>query len=398
MQIEEIVAEKILSSSGKFTIQVELKANGIFVKASVPSGISLGKYEVSTFSWRGIDFSIDALNRRVAQRLRGFRIDSLEDLFEIEKLLCKLDGTKRLRNIGGNSLLALLFACLRLIARRRRIPVWKVLNPRARLVPKPLSNVLGGGAHGDPTSPDIQEFLLFPERAKSFEEGVKLNRKAYLLLGKRLRRYGTLRRNIEGAWLARVDNLKALGLVSEVADELGLRVGIDVAASHFYDEGKGIYLYKNPIQKRELSRGEQIDLMIRLARDYGLFYLEDPLEEKDFDGFAEIRRKSKCLVVGDDLLVTNPRRLIKGIKKRACDGAVLKPNQVCLLSKAIEFLRIAKKNKIEVIISHRSGETSDEILADLAFAWEVPIIKISLWGKERIAKIKRLIQIERSML
>ncbi|OGI12664.1 hypothetical protein A3K64_03755 [Candidatus Micrarchaeota archaeon RBG_16_36_9] len=195
--------------------------------------------------------------------------------------------------------------------------------------------------------------------------------------------------NYEGAWMCKLDDIKTLDLLSKIAEEHETMIGIDFASSQIYNKGK--YCYANP--KRKLSPEKQLEFILDLIKTYGLVYVEDPFHENDFKHFAELTKKAKCLITGDDLFVTRPERLKIGIKKKAGNSIIIKPDQVGLVSEALKTVQIAKKANYKTIISHRSRDTSDSFIADFAVGTSSPIIKCGIHGIEREAKLNRLVEI-----
>ena len=364
--IEYLHAKKILDSRGKRTIEVDV--NGF--KAASPSGTSTGTYEAGTLD---ADKSVKIVNEKL-QQLVGMELD--QD--NIDKELEKIDGTGNFSKIGGNTAVAVSFAVYRAIGAK------KIKNK----FPYPLGNVFGGGAHGGKT--DIQEFLVIPLKAKTMKEAVETNKEVYDRMRNELKKHcGSVRTNYEGALTAPLSDIKFLDVLSDIAEDSGVRLGLDIAATEFWNGS--FYKYKK--LKKNLKFKEQIDFVLDLIRTYKLFYVEDPLHEDDFQGFSELSKKAKCLVCGDDLFVTNARRLEKGISEKSGNSIIIKPNQVGTVSRAFETVKLAKKNKYTPVISHRSGETTDFTIAELAVDWQIPIIKTGIFGDVRTAKLNRLIDL-----
>jgi enolase len=232
--------------------------------------------------------------------------------------------------------------------------------------------------------------LVYPAKAKDIFEAIETNFKIWGEVGKLLQLKGfTVGRNDEGAWIVRKDDLKTLEIVTSVAEKYGAKVGIDVAASQFYKKGKYVYYHL----KKKFDSGDQLEFMKHLIKTYKLSYVEDPFHENDFASFAELRKSVSCLVVGDDLFATNLHRIMKGIDKESCNGVIIKPDQAGLVTRAIHAADVAKRGGLVPIVSHRSGETEDAFISDLAVALEAPLIKFGISGTERVAKVNRLIEI-----
>ena len=272
----------------------------------------------------------------------------------------------------------------------------------ASLLPYPLGNVLGGGKHSKGLGPDIQEILVIPLGAETIYEAIKANIEVHRRLPKVIRKFDPYfagGRNDEGAWTACLSNEKALEAVyevcKEVSRELGIeiRMGIDVAASSLWDDRKGKYVYVRDGVER--SPREQLDYITSLIEKYELVYVEDPFHEEDFTSFAELTARvgNRCLVVGDDLFVTNSDRLRRGIELKAGNGIIIKPNQVGTITRAYETITLAIEHHYVPVMSHRSGETETEVIAHLAVAFRCPIIKTGTVGGERLVKLNELIRI-----
>ncbi len=378
-----VKAEKILNSRRQQTIQITV--NGKY-SAAAPSGASTGEHEILAYPKEGLDYVINFINSY--KGFEGVNIESFEDLENVESLL---------QIIKGNPMVALEFAILKAASNNN---VWKFLNPNADSMPMPLGNVIGGGAHvKSGVRPDIQEFLLLP-RTRSFKEAKFANEYTHKLIGHKL---GIRRMTDEGAWAPKLDTISILDLIQEtvekVREELGVRisVGLDVAASELFVNSK--YKYENYSKenpKKSLTRKEQIAFMELLVKRYKLSYVEDPFQQNDFESFKELKKRTSTLVCGDDLTTTNIERLQKA--KDCINAVIIKPNQIGSLLKTREAVMFAKKNNITPVISHRSGETMDASISHLAVAWGIPIIKCGIYGKERQAKLRELLRIEKEKL
>ncbi len=378
MKIKKFKARRVWNSRREPTIEVSVNK----WKASTPSGASTGGNEVRSFPEQGVDYVVKLLNDTYRDKIIGMEINEFKDLNKIESLL-------KIPEIGGNSVLAVEYATLRALS------VGKVysLFPGKKM-PMPLGNCVGGGKHFKGKGIDIQEILLMP-KAKNFKDMAFANAYIHKTLGKRLR---TKKISDEGAWAPDMGNLEALDIVRSVVDELSKKfgykidIGIDMAANSLFDGTK--YKYREGSK----SRNAQIKFVLELIDKYHLKYVEDPLEEKDMEGFAKINKKSKgCLICGDDLLCTNPNLVRKAIEAKAVSAAIVKPNQIGSLISAYEVVKILKDNKITPVISHRSGETYDSSIADLAVGWGIPILKCGIKGKERQAKLNRVMRIEKEI-
>ncbi len=379
MEIKSLKAKVVKNSRGENT--VEICVNGKY-KASAPSGASVGAKEVMAIPNSGVP--VGFVNRILSKALVGMNLHEFNDLRRIEEIIFGYDKSKDIHKIGGNTVIAIEFALLKALAKNN---VWKFLNPLPGAMPMPVGNCIGGGAHYKGNSTDIQEFLLIPD-CERFKDAAFANDYVHKKIGKLLKTQKT----DEGAWTTTLNAdriLNMLDLVSNEAEKtlnVEMSLGVDFAATQLFKHGK--YYYRGGI----FSREQQIRFVNDLVEKYKLFYVEDPLEENDFAGFKEIKSN---LVVGDDLICTNLEYL--RFAKDKINSVIVKPNQIGSLIKTKELIDYAKDEDIECILSHRSGETNENIIADLAVAWEIPFIKCGIFGKERKAKINRLIEIEKEM-
>tara|TARA_Y100000310_G_C20641064_1_gene793914 strand:- start:263 stop:1417 length:1155 start_codon:yes stop_codon:yes gene_type:complete len=384
MKVKRLRARVIKDTRNENTIEISLRTDeGDFV-ASSPNGKSTGEHEVK--SWKGkVGDDVEVVNGFFIGdiNLRGFR-----DLKLIENIFRE--------KVGGNTIIALQYVFLKALAKEMGGEVWEVINSRAKKMPFPVGNVIGGGKHSSGKRADFQEFHLIP--MCDIEKAVEINKRASLEIKRILKNVdkgfkGEM--NDENAWQSSLGNEGVLEVMKNVKDNMidefkvRIHLGIDVAGSSFYEDGK--YTYKNP--KGVRVKSEQVRYMNEIAKD--VFYLEDPLEENDFRGFSKLQ--SKGLIVGDDLTTTNLERLKIAHLKRSVNAVIIKPNQIGSLIEVSEIVKFCKKNKIKMIFSHRSGETSDSILADLAFGFGADFIKTGVLGKGREEKLNRLIEIERGL-
>lgn len=389
MKIGGLKAKSISDTRGDKTIEVELKTEfGVFI-ASAPNGKSRGKYEAKPWK-KNLSEDIKVVN---ASKISEVKIDNFDDLALIEKIF----GGK----IGANTMIALEYVFLKALAKEKNTEVWKLINPRAKNFPMPVGNAIGGGAHSSGKKPDFQEFHLIPEA--TFERNVNINKRGWencSELLKSLDKNFTGKTNDENAWVTDFDNNQVMEIIQDVKENMieefyaKVHCGIDMASSGIYKNGK--YNYLNP--KKSLDKQEQIKFMAEIADKF--YYLEDPLEENDFSGFAELMKKTKGrgLVVGDDLTVTNLKIIDKAWKMKAINGVIIKPNQNGSLMEVKKIVEYCKSKGIKTIFSHRSGETRENILADLAFGFQADFIKTGITGKGRDEKLNRMIEIERSLI
>lgn len=406
LTIGSIRGRKILNSKGDPTIETEVSILGKsgavtgFGVAAAPSGASTGVHEVTAFPKGGVDKSLEGLNV-AAQNLEGM---TFEDLASFDEKCRELDGTKDLSKIGGNTLVALSMAMAKAMASASGEPLYKhILIEKSLGIPYPLGNVLGGGKHAGPTTPDIQEFLALPVGAETFHQAAfgnaKVHQKVKELILKKDKTFAGGKGD-EGAWAPNLGNQEALEIVAkaceEISEELGFEIkpGLDVAASSLYNEESEKYEYSREGESRDT--GEQIDFILELINTYNLNYVEDPIWEEDFKSFAEITKKGgqDCLICGDDLFVTNVERIQKGIGNNSANAVLIKPNQIGTLTDTRKAVELTKKDVGIPVMSHRSGETPDTTIAHLAIGYGCPIIKTGVVGGERIAKLNELIRIE----
>jgi enolase len=382
--IKSVSAKDILDSRKEKTIEITIKTNAGKFKSSSPSGKSTGKYEKKVYK-KSLEEDIEVINKfgdYFAQEI----IDEFNDLNRIEDIL---EG-----NVGANTLFAFESAVLKAVAKEKKKQVWELINPRAKKMPRLAGNCIGGGKHSQTNGkkPDFQEFLLIPNK-KTVKENYESNKSSkekvqYLLKDKDEKFSG--KKNDENAWMTSLNDKDVL----DVLDSLKIPMGVDVASSGFCKRKK--YFYENPMLKRDSD--EQFGYIANLIKNYQLIYIEDPFEEEDFESHAKLLKKfPDSMIVGDDLIVTNSQRLKKAIEMKAVNAIIVKPNQCGSLLEVKRVCELAKANEIKLIFSHRSGETSETILADLAFGFQADFLKCGIEGDARELKIKRLIEIEKNL-
>ncbi|MBU2104411.1 MAG: hypothetical protein KKF67_01380 [Nanoarchaeota archaeon] len=392
--IKSVSAKSILDSRKEKTISISIKTNKGTFSASAPSGKSKGKFEVKPYK-KNLEEDINTI-KKFSDYFSKESIEKFEDLRRIEDILD--------RHVGANTLFALESAILKAIAKEQKKEVWELINEKAKKFPKLVGNCIGGGKHSKTSGkkPDFQEFLLIPDtnltlQAYNGNKDAKVDAEIIL---KNVDEKFTNKKNDEGAWITSLDDKRVLEVMKDLKDnflchkKLYLSLGVDIATSSFYKRKK--YDYQNPMLKR--TSEEQLDYITNLIKNFDLFYIEDPFEEEDFNNFAKLLKKfPDRLIVGDDLIVTNSKRLEKAIEKKSINGIIVKPNQCGSLLEVKKVCEIARKNKIKIVFSHRSGETEENILADLAFGFGADFFKCGIDGKEREAKLKRLIEMEQSI-
>lgn len=383
VRIKRVAATSLLDSRKEKTILVTIQTDVGNFSASSPNGKSTGK-NASKIYKKDLEGDIKTL-KDFESYFSEEIIEKLEDLRRIEDIAD--------RNIGANTLFALESAILKAMAKEQKKEVWEIINPKAKKFPRLLGNCVGGGKHSHASKkPDFQEFLLIP-KTKTVKEAYETNKKAKKEVAKYLKEVDKKFANKESdekAWVTSLTERE----VFDVLKKTGLDLGTDVAASSFYKRKK--YSYENPMFKRTIN--EQLFYLTNLIKNFNLFYVEDPFEEDDFESFAKLLAKfPNTLIVGDDLIVTSTKRLEKAIENKSINGIIVKPNQTGSLLEVKEVCEMARKNDIKIIFSHRSGETEETILADLAFGFGADFFKCGIEGDAREKKIKRLIEIEKSL-
>ncbi|MEK7166895.1 MAG: phosphopyruvate hydratase [Patescibacteria group bacterium] len=415
-KIKNIYAREILDSRGDPTIEtmIELE-NGISAKASVPSGASKGIYEalelrdndLKRYNGKGVLLACKNVNTKIVRVLKGI---SIKEQQLIDQKMIELDGANNKSNLGANAILSVSLACARVAAKSQNMELYKYLSISYKLrttsykLPIPMFNIFNGGKHAD-TNLDFQEFMLLPSQNK-FKEMVRMGAEIFYKLKDVLleRGYDTDVGN-EGGYAPDISsNKEAIEIILEAIKKTKYQVGknvflgMDAAASEFYNQEKNKYLLK--ADNLILSRQELINLYLDWIKKYPIILIEDPLEQDDWEGWNKINLKfkiqnSKTIVVGDDFFATNIDRLKKGIKQKCANAILIKLNQIGTLTETIECIKLAKKNNYKIIISHRSGETCDDFIADLAVAVNADYIKAgSLSRGERLSKYNRLMEIE----
>ena len=383
--IKGVDAKPILDSRKEKTIEVLIKTDiGIF-KASSPSGKSTGKYEMKTYK-KNLEGDIKTL-KKFTDYFLGEILDSFDDLKHVEDVL---DG-----HVGANTIFAFESAVLKAIASEQKKEIWELINPSAKKFPRLVGNCVGGGKHSEEIKnkkPDFQEFEIIADK-KSVKENYKENKKTKKEIGEILKEVDknfSGKKNDENAWRVSLNEKEVLDVLKKV----NIPVGLDIAASSFYSRKK--YKYENPMLKRDSE--EQFSYVVNLIKNYNLIYVEDPFDEEDFESHAKLLKKfPESLIVGDDLIVTNSMRLKKAIEMKAVNAIIVKPNQCGSLLEVKRVCELAKNNGIKLVFSHRSGETTETILADLAFGFGTDFFKCGIEGDVRVKKIERLIEIEKKL-
>ncbi len=397
--ISSIRGRIVFNSRGSKSIEIDVVTDGKFIgRACAPSGASVGKFEAQSFPENKPEEALSMLNANT-NRFVGLQA---EDLLAVYDGLKSIDKTDNYSKIGGSVAYALSIAAVDSAANSLGIPLFKLLKQsKPYKFPFPLGNILGGGAHAGPGTPDLQEILACPVGADNIVDALEMNfqlhretRKVIESIDKRF----TYGKGDEGAWAPNVNNDQALEIIEKAVNNCGytlgkdMALGIDFASSSFWNEEKQLYDYSRQGIKRDT--GEQIEFANGLIHDYKLIYAEDPMHEGDFESMAVLNKKNpKTLVTGDDMLVTNAGRIREAVRYGACSGAILKVNQAGSLYEALDFAKECNRNNIKIITSHRSGESVDSHISHIAIATSSRMLKSGVLGGERIAKLNELVRL-----
>ena len=415
--IKDIIAREILDSRGNPTIETKvILDNGMQAKASVPSGASTGFYEAcelrdndnKRYDGLGALKAVKNVKIKILSKLIG--VDVVKQEY-IDNLMIKLDGTKNKNKLGANAILSVSLACARVGALVRKEELYKYVNkiyslqPITRDMLTPCFNVFNGGKHAD-TNLDFQEFMIIPLAEVSFKEKVRMGAEIFHKLGQVLKSAGfdTDVGNEGGYAPDIVSSIQAIELIIASAIKAGyvpgkdFGLGIDVGSSGLYDQKTKKYIFK--LDKAYFSNTTLIGLYYDWLKKYPIVYIEDGLAEDDWSGWRELTEElgQKMLIVGDDLFVTNEQRLRQGLKEKVANSIIIKLNQIGTLTETIDCVKLAQKHNYKIIVSHRSGETTDDFIADLAVAIRADYIKSgSLSRGERVVKYNRLMEIEEEL-
>jgi len=407
-RISSIKAREILDSRGNPTIEVEVwLESGFYGRASVPSGASTGKHEAlelrdkdpKRYFGKGVQKAVFNVNEIIAPQLEGFESSKQA---EIDMMLCELDGTENKSKLGANAILGVSLACARATAEEFGMPLFAYIGGlRARVLPVPFMNVINGGVHAD-NPLDFQEFMIAPWGAENFSSALRMGVETYQALKNVLKEKGlSVSVGDEGGFAPQIKSPEeALDYLIKAIEKAGYKPGedvaiaMDVAASEFYEEN-GIYNLSGLGKK--MNREELLKYYEKLVKNYPIISIEDPFSEDDPEGFKLIKSHlgDKIQIVGDDIFVTNPKRIEWGIKEKLANAVLIKLNQIGTLTETISAVELAYKNNWKCMISHRSGETEDTFIADLAVALNTGQIKTGAPARsERVAKFNQLLRIE----
>ena len=411
--ITNIRAREIIDSRGNPTVEVDVELEGGAIgRAAVPSGASTGEHEAwelrdgdkDRYLGKGVLKAVEAVNEKIAVELIGL---DATDQTVIDKLMLQIDGTPNKKNLGANAILGVSLATAHAAANQLQLPLYKYIGgPNAKVLPVPMMNIINGGAHSDAPI-DFQEFMIMPKGASSFREALRQGAEIFHALKKVLKDRGlTTTVGDEGGFAPVLDSaFDALEVIAQAVDKAGYKLGeeifiaLDVASSEFYDKVKGKYVFKKS-DKSEKTAAELVDYYLELQSKYPIISIEDGCDENDWDGWKTITEKmgDKTQLVGDDLFVTNTSFLQKGIDLGVANSILVKVNQIGSLTETLDAIELAKENRYTSVISHRSGETEDSTIADIAVATNAGQIKTgSLSRSDRIAKYNQLLRIEEEL-
>jgi enolase len=412
-QIIDVRARQILDSRGNPTVEAEvITEHGVLGRSAVPSGASTGAHEAvelrdgdkKVYMGKGVLKAVANINKDIADRIIGM------DVFEqneIDRIMLKLDGTENKSLLGANAILAVSMACAKAAAIEAGLPLYRYVGGvNANTLPIPLMNILNGGAHAD-NSIDFQEFMVMPVHADSFSEALQMGTEVFHHLKAVLKKKGySTNVGDEGGFAPNIpSNEEAIETVLKAIEDAGYKPGkdiyiaMDAATTEFYDEKTGIYTFKKS-DKRELDSAGMVAYWKAWTEKYPILSIEDGMAEDDWKGWAELTTTigNKVQLVGDDLFVTNSKRLAKGIEKGVANSILVKVNQIGSLTETIEAVNLATRHAYTNIMSHRSGETEDTTIADLAVALNSGQIKTGSASRtDRIAKYNQLLRIEEEL-
>lgn len=411
--IEHIKALEVFDSRGNPTVQVEVVTEGGFTGvAMVPSGASTGSFEAvelrdnnkERLMGKGVTKAVQNVNKRIAKILKGANI---YDQINIDKQLIELDGTENKQELGANATLGVSIACARAAANSLGMSLYNYLGGvNAKVLPTPMMNILNGGKHSD-NNISIQEFMIMPIGGKTFKEKMEIGVEVYHTLKNVLKQKGySTAVGDEGGFAPNLENEEeAIKVIIEAIQKAGyipgkdVALSLDIASTEMYEEAKkigkeGYYFWKTQVFK---TRDEMIEYLEQLVIKYPIISIEDGLAEEDWEGWKTLTKKigEKVQLVGDDLFVTNVKRLDKGIKNKVANSILIKPNQIGTITETLDAIELAKQNGYKAIISHRSGETEDTTIADIAVATNAGQIKTGAPCRtDRVSKYNRLLNIE----
>ena len=398
-KITSIEGRVLYNSRGSKTIEIDVVSDTKFLgRVCAPSGASVGKYEAVSFPNGKPEESLRILNEN-SSKFIGLESSDLKSIHDVLK---SLDNSSNYSKIGGALAFAVTIASMESASKSMDQPLFQTLSSESSFkFPYPLGNILGGGAHAGPGTPDIQEILICATGSKSIREAIETNLSVHKELRKVLEKEDpnfTNGRGDEGGWAPKLNNEKALEVSALAIENLGftlgkeVSLGVDFASSTQWDDKQEKYLYNRA--GFENSTSEQIDFAANIIEKYKLIYAEDAVHEEAFEDMAELTKKfPNTLVTGDDLTVTNKNILQKAVDKKSCNAAILKVNQAGSLYDAMQFAQLANKNNVKLITSHRSGESTDSHISHIGLATKSKMLKVGVVGGERVAKLNELIRL-----
>ena len=398
-EITSLTGRILYNSRGSKTIEVDIITDNKFLgRVCAPSGASVGKYEAVSFPNDKPEQSLSILNEN-SEKFLGSDASNLKLIHDTVK---SIDNSDNYSGIGGACAFSITIAAAESAAKALEIPLCKIINKNNELkFPFPLGNILGGGAHAGPGTPDIQEILVASNGAKNLREAIDMNLQVHKELRNLIQKNDssfTNGRGDEGGWAPKYDNEKALEISAKAVESLGftlgkeVSLGVDFASSTQWNDESQKYIYDRA--GFENDSGQQIDFAAGIIEKYKLIYAEDAVHEEAFDDMAELTKKfPDRMITGDDLTVTNTKILKKAIEHGACNAAILKVNQAGSLFDALEFAKMANENNIKLITSHRSGESTDSQISHIGVGTNSKLLKVGIVGGERVAKLNELIRL-----
>ncbi|CAG8452387.1 849_t:CDS:2 [Ambispora leptoticha] len=419
MPILSVKARRIFDSRGNPTVEVDLTTNHGLFRAAVPSGASTGVHEAlelrdnnkAEYVGKDVSKAVSNVNNIIAGKLIEANLD-VKDQKAVDDFLLKLDGTKNKSNLGANAILGVSLAVAKAGAAEKGVPLYKHIadlsgSKEPFVLPVPAFNVINGGSHAG-NKLAMQEFMILPTGAKSFTEAMKIGSEVYHTLKSVIKKkYGQDAVNVgdEGGFAPNIqDNKEGLELLKDAIAKAGytekVKIGMDVAASEFYKDGKYDLDFKNPNsdQSKRLTGPQLADLYGEFIKEYPIVSIEDPFDQDDWEAWSHLNAKVNIQIVGDDLTVTNPERIQDAIQKKACNALLLKVNQIGTVSESIEAAKLSQSDGWGVMVSHRSGETEDTTIADLVVGLRTGQIKTGApCRSERLAKYNQLLRIEEEL-
>jgi len=417
-KIQKIQAREILDSRGNPTLEVLVTLeSGVMAKADVPSGASTGTYEAvelrdedtHRYKGKGVLKAIENVNVKIAEAVIGMEVQEQK---AIDQKMIDLDGTENKSNLGGNAIVGVSLAVARTAAREKGLPLYAYIKKTYQFLgtkytlPMPMFNIVNGGKHSD-SGLSIQEYKLVPQGIKKFKEQLRAGSEIFHTLAAILVSKGySISVGDEGGFAPQLEsNTQALELINQAIERAGYQkgvdaaIGLDAAANSFFDEKEERYIFKP--ENSTLSREMLVNIYSEWIDKHNVISVEDGLNENDWEGWKAMNEKigKKAMLIGDDLIVTNAKRLETAIKQGACNAVLIKPNQIGTLTETIDCIKLAQQNKMKIVISHRSGETTDDFISDLAVGSNAEFMKSgSLSRGERICKYNRLMKIEEEIL